>query len=157
MLAHSQLGPLRDDRTLKEALAEYERIEHEDLPAMRLDEKAHTSQKARGQRARECAVRPEPRTARTSPRDRRASPYRKPRRTLPAGLSGYRRRAMAARDAIGAGCRRHARVSRRSGETGATPGRVTDGPHAIHPTGEAGHARNRVPRPRCLAEAVEWG
>ena len=47
MLAHTRLGPLRDDTTLREALAEYQRIEHEDLPAMRLDEKAHTSPKTR--------------------------------------------------------------------------------------------------------------
>jgi fumarate reductase (CoM/CoB) subunit A len=49
MLAHTKLGPIRDETTLKEALAEYERIEREDLPAMRLDDKARTSDNARGQ------------------------------------------------------------------------------------------------------------
>lgn len=37
MLAHEKLGPIREERTLREALAEYERIEREDLPAMCLD------------------------------------------------------------------------------------------------------------------------
>src|SRR5262245_45453416 len=49
MLAHSKLGPIREERTLREALAEYERIEREDLPAMRLDEKARSSDKVRGE------------------------------------------------------------------------------------------------------------
>jgi fumarate reductase (CoM/CoB) subunit A len=49
MLAHNKLGPIRDARTLKEALAEYERIEREDVPAMRLDAKARTSDKVRGE------------------------------------------------------------------------------------------------------------
>jgi fumarate reductase (CoM/CoB) subunit A len=49
MLAHHQLGPIRDEKTLKEALAEYERIEREEVPVMRLDEKAQTSDNARGQ------------------------------------------------------------------------------------------------------------
>ena len=48
-LAHNKLGPIRDEQTLAEALAEYERIEREDVPAMRLDEKARTSDKVRGQ------------------------------------------------------------------------------------------------------------
>jgi fumarate reductase (CoM/CoB) subunit A len=48
MLAHNKLGPIRDERTLKEALAEYERIEREDVPAMRLDDKARTSDNVRG-------------------------------------------------------------------------------------------------------------
>jgi len=48
MLAHNQLGPIRDEKTLKAALAEYERIEREDAQAMRLDEKARTSDKDRG-------------------------------------------------------------------------------------------------------------
>src|ERR1700722_5632918 len=47
MLAHTNLGPIRDDETLRAALTEYERIEREDVPAMRLDEKARTSDKAR--------------------------------------------------------------------------------------------------------------
>jgi succinate dehydrogenase/fumarate reductase flavoprotein subunit len=47
MLAHRNLGPIRDDETLREALTEYERIEREEVPAMRLDEKARTSDKAR--------------------------------------------------------------------------------------------------------------
>jgi fumarate reductase (CoM/CoB) subunit A len=49
MLAHNKLGPIRHERTLKEALAEYERIECEDMPAMRLDERARSSEEVRGQ------------------------------------------------------------------------------------------------------------
>jgi succinate dehydrogenase/fumarate reductase flavoprotein subunit len=49
MLAHNKLGPIRHQRTLNEALAEYERIEREDLPAMRLDERARNSDEVRGQ------------------------------------------------------------------------------------------------------------
>ena len=37
MLAHNGLGPIREERSLKEALAEYERIECEDVPTMRID------------------------------------------------------------------------------------------------------------------------
>jgi fumarate reductase (CoM/CoB) subunit A len=47
MLAHSKLGPIRDERTLTEALTEYERIEREDVPAMRLDPRARRSNKVR--------------------------------------------------------------------------------------------------------------
>jgi fumarate reductase (CoM/CoB) subunit A len=47
MLAHRNLGPLRDEQTLREALAEYERIQREDVPAMRLDDKAESSGQAR--------------------------------------------------------------------------------------------------------------
>ena len=47
MLAHNKLGPIREERTLKEALAQYERIEREDVPAMRLDERARGSAKVR--------------------------------------------------------------------------------------------------------------
>lgn len=49
MLAHNNLGPIREERTLKKALAEYERIEREDVPAMRLNEKARSSAKVRGE------------------------------------------------------------------------------------------------------------
>jgi fumarate reductase (CoM/CoB) subunit A len=49
MLAHNKLGPIREQRTLEEARAEYERIEYEDVPAMRLDDKARSSDKARGE------------------------------------------------------------------------------------------------------------
>jgi succinate dehydrogenase/fumarate reductase flavoprotein subunit len=49
MLAHNKLGPIRKERTLKEALAEYERIEREDVPAMRLGERARSSDKVRGE------------------------------------------------------------------------------------------------------------
>jgi fumarate reductase (CoM/CoB) subunit A len=49
MLAHQKLGPIREQRTLKEALAEYERIEREDVPAMRLHEAASNSDKIRGE------------------------------------------------------------------------------------------------------------
>jgi succinate dehydrogenase flavoprotein subunit len=48
-LAHNKLGPIREERTLREALAEYERIEREDVPAMRLDGKARSSDKLRGE------------------------------------------------------------------------------------------------------------
>jgi succinate dehydrogenase/fumarate reductase flavoprotein subunit len=48
-LAHNKLGPIREERTLKEALAEYERIEREDVPTMRLDERARSSDKVRGE------------------------------------------------------------------------------------------------------------
>lgn len=49
MLAHNKLGPIREARTLREALAEYERIAREDVPAMRLDAKARGSAKLRGE------------------------------------------------------------------------------------------------------------
>jgi fumarate reductase (CoM/CoB) subunit A len=49
MLAHNKLGPIREKRTLEEALAEYERIEREDVPDMRLDEKARGSDKVLGE------------------------------------------------------------------------------------------------------------
>jgi succinate dehydrogenase/fumarate reductase flavoprotein subunit len=45
MLAHNKLGPIREERTLMEALTEYERIEREDVPAMRLNEMARNSDK----------------------------------------------------------------------------------------------------------------
>jgi succinate dehydrogenase/fumarate reductase flavoprotein subunit len=48
-LAHNKLGPIREGRTLREALAEYERIEREDLPAMRLDDKSRNSDTVRGE------------------------------------------------------------------------------------------------------------
>ena len=49
LLAHNKLGPIREERTLREALMEYERIEREDVPAMRLDDKARNSDKVRGE------------------------------------------------------------------------------------------------------------
>jgi fumarate reductase (CoM/CoB) subunit A len=49
MLAHNKLGPIREERTLHEALAEYERIECQDVPTMRLNEKARNSDKVRGE------------------------------------------------------------------------------------------------------------
>ena len=49
MLAHNKLGPIREERTLKEALAEYGRIEREDVPAMRIEPKARYSDKTRGE------------------------------------------------------------------------------------------------------------
>src|SRR5262244_2027422 len=48
-LAHNKLGPIREERTLREALEEYERIEREDVPAMRLGEAARSSDKVRGE------------------------------------------------------------------------------------------------------------
>jgi len=49
MLAHNKLGPIREERTHREALAEYERIEREDVPTMRLDKTARSSDKVRGE------------------------------------------------------------------------------------------------------------
>jgi len=49
MLAHNKLGPIREEHSLREALAEYERIEHEDVPAMRIDPKARCSDELRGE------------------------------------------------------------------------------------------------------------
>jgi succinate dehydrogenase/fumarate reductase flavoprotein subunit len=46
MLAHNRLGPIREQRTLEEALSEYERIEREDVPAMRLHQRARDSAQA---------------------------------------------------------------------------------------------------------------
>ena len=48
VLAHNKLGPIRDEQALKEALAEYERIDRDDVPVMRLDEKARSSDSVRG-------------------------------------------------------------------------------------------------------------
>ncbi|HEY5218082.1 MAG TPA: hypothetical protein VIJ17_14445, partial [Pseudolabrys sp.] len=48
MLAHNKLGPIREGSTLKEALVEYERLDREVVPSMQLDEKAHSSDNARG-------------------------------------------------------------------------------------------------------------
>jgi len=48
VLAHNKLGPIRDEQALKEALAEYERLDRDDVPAMRLDEKARRSDSVRG-------------------------------------------------------------------------------------------------------------
>lgn len=48
MLAHNKLGPIREGSTLKEALVEYERLDREVVPSMRLDEKAHSSDSVRG-------------------------------------------------------------------------------------------------------------
>ncbi len=49
MLAHEKLGPIRDAEQCAAALAEYERIEAEDIPAMRLSPEAGTSAKTLGQ------------------------------------------------------------------------------------------------------------
>jgi len=48
MLAHNKLGPIRDAKTLTEAQADYERIERDAMPAMRLDDKARSSDNVRG-------------------------------------------------------------------------------------------------------------
>jgi len=48
VLAHNKLGPIRDEQALKEALAEYERFDRDDVPTMRLDEKARSSDSVRG-------------------------------------------------------------------------------------------------------------
>jgi succinate dehydrogenase / fumarate reductase flavoprotein subunit len=49
MLAHEKLGTIRDAKGCAHALAEYERIEREEVPRMRLADEARTSDKARGQ------------------------------------------------------------------------------------------------------------
>ena len=49
MLAHNKLGPIREERSLKEALAEYERIEGEDVPTMRIDSGGRGSNKIMGE------------------------------------------------------------------------------------------------------------
>jgi succinate dehydrogenase/fumarate reductase flavoprotein subunit len=49
MLAHEKLGPIREEKTLREALEEYERIESEDLPNLRLSEEARETGKGRGE------------------------------------------------------------------------------------------------------------
>lgn len=48
MLAHNKLGPIRERQSLQEALGEYERIERDDIPTMRLDERAQSSAHVRG-------------------------------------------------------------------------------------------------------------
>jgi len=47
MLAHNKLGPIRSEETLRQALDEYEGIEREDIPAMRLDDRAQSSDAVR--------------------------------------------------------------------------------------------------------------
>lgn len=49
MLAHEKLGPIRDAGGCRYALEEYARIENEDIPEMRLDDGARTSEKTKGQ------------------------------------------------------------------------------------------------------------
>ena len=49
MLAHEKLGPIRDAEGCRNALDEYARIENEDIPNMRLDDGARTSEKTKGQ------------------------------------------------------------------------------------------------------------
>ena len=49
MLAHEKLGPIRDAGGCQHALEEYARIENEDIPNMRLDDGARTSEKTKGQ------------------------------------------------------------------------------------------------------------
>jgi len=49
MLAHNKLGLIRERHTLEQALVEYERIECDDVPAMRLDGKARGSDKVRAE------------------------------------------------------------------------------------------------------------
>ncbi len=49
MLAHEKLGPIRDAKGCSEALTEYERIEREEIPRMRLADEAGNSAKIRGQ------------------------------------------------------------------------------------------------------------
>ena len=74
---------------------EYERIEREDVPAMRLDDKARTSDKERGNELESALVRPQSGFARADPRDCCAAPHRKPGRAFPVGLSANRRSALA--------------------------------------------------------------
>ena len=49
MLAHDQLGSIRSSDGCKSALAEYSKIETEEIPRMRISEEAKKSQKLRGQ------------------------------------------------------------------------------------------------------------
>ena len=49
MLAHEQLGSIRSAEGCEAALAEYARIEAEEIPRMRLSDEARTSERARGQ------------------------------------------------------------------------------------------------------------
>ncbi len=49
MLAHEKMGPIRDAKRLSKALKEYERIEREEIPRMRLADGARSSDKIRGQ------------------------------------------------------------------------------------------------------------
>lgn len=48
MLAHTKLGPIREHKTLVEALSEYDHMESAELLEMRLDPQARTSSKVRG-------------------------------------------------------------------------------------------------------------
>jgi succinate dehydrogenase/fumarate reductase flavoprotein subunit len=48
MLAHEKLGPLREAGPCAEAIAEFERMESEDIPRMRLSPQALHSERARG-------------------------------------------------------------------------------------------------------------
>ncbi|MED5578700.1 MAG: FAD-binding protein [Nitrospinota bacterium] len=49
MLAHEKLGPIRESAGISDAVAEYERIEHEEIPKMRLTDAARNSIKVRSQ------------------------------------------------------------------------------------------------------------
>ena len=49
MLAHEKLGSIREAGPCAEAIAEYERMERDDIPLMRLSPEAQHSDKARGQ------------------------------------------------------------------------------------------------------------
>ncbi len=49
MLAHNKLASIRTEEQCEEAIAEYQRIDAEDVPTMRLSEDAKTSEKALGQ------------------------------------------------------------------------------------------------------------
>jgi fumarate reductase (CoM/CoB) subunit A len=49
MLAHNNLGSIRTEEQCAEAIQEYERIDAEDVPNMRLSDEAHSSEKALGQ------------------------------------------------------------------------------------------------------------
>ncbi len=49
MLAHEKLGPIRDHDACAEACSEFEQVEREVIPAMRLGDEARNSDKARGQ------------------------------------------------------------------------------------------------------------
>ena len=121
MLAHTKLGPIRDGQTLEEALAEYERIEREDVSAMRLDERARDVRQGPRPGARKRALRPQSRLARAHPGDRRAAAHRKPGRALPVGLSADRRRALAGGHPLRTGPGRRARIPPRPGEAAGGP------------------------------------
>ena len=114
MLAHNRLGPIREERSLKEALAEYERIECEDVPTMRIDPRARGSNKIRGDEL-ESAL-----SVRNLALLGRILAFAASRRTESRGahfrarLSRHRRCALARSDTSAIGCKQRYRALCRS-------------------------------------------